>query len=95
MAAFYDFSMAILPHVREPLRISQGNISRTGLQEGMNMEKDLIDYTYLSDNSRYADLFNGVLFGGEEILAGERLKGEDTKLVMSSGERKMDDIEMW
>lgn len=47
------------------------------------MEKDLVDYKYLSDNLRYADLFNGVLFGGEEVLAAESLTGEDTKLVLS------------
>lgn len=47
------------------------------------MKKDLVDYKYLSDNLRYADLFNGVLFGGEVVLAPERLKGEDTKLVIA------------
>ena len=52
------------------------------------MEKDLVDYAYLSDNSRYADLFNGVLFGGEEVLVAEKLKGEDAKLVISSAGKK-------
>ena len=52
------------------------------------MEKDLVDYVYLSDNLRYADLFNGVLFGGEEVVVANRLKGEDTKLVVSSGAKK-------
>lgn len=52
------------------------------------MEKDLVEYTYLSDNLRYADLFNGVLFGGEEVIDSRRLRGEDTKLVISSKDKK-------
>ena len=52
------------------------------------MKKDLVDYAYLSDNLRYADLFNGILFGGEEIVAAQKLKGEDTKLVLSSDKKK-------
>ena len=52
------------------------------------MEKDLVEYTYLSDNVRYADLFNGVLFGGKEVIVPERLQGEDTKLVLSSEDGK-------
>ena len=53
------------------------------------MKKDLVDYNYLSDNLRYADLFNGVLFGGEKVLEPENLKEEDTKLVISrEGEEK-------
>ena len=49
-------------------------------------ELNAIDYKYLSDNSRYADLFNGVLFGGEQVLVPEKLKGEDTKLVTTNKE---------
>ncbi len=52
------------------------------------MEKDLVDYVYLSDNLRYADLFNGVLFGGEEVINADRLRGEDTKLVIASKDKK-------
>lgn len=52
------------------------------------MEKDLVDYTYLSDNLRYADLLNGVLFGGEEVISPEKLQGGDTKLVLSSEKKK-------
>ena len=58
------------------------------------MEKDLVEYTYLSDNVRYADLFNGVLFGGKEVIVPERLQGEDTKLVLSSDDETRDDIGM-
>lgn len=56
--------------------------------ERMNMKRDLVDYAYLSDNLRYADLFNGVLFGGEEIVSAKRLKGEDSKLVEAFGKDK-------
>ena len=52
------------------------------------MEKDLVDYTYLSDNLRYADLFNGVLFGGEEVISADHLTGDDTKLVIPSKGKK-------
>ena len=48
-------------------------------------EKNAVDYKYLSDNSRYADLFNGVLFGGEQVLIPEKLLGEDTKLALTGG----------
>ncbi len=62
-------------------------------------ELDAVDYKYLSDNSRYADLFNGVLFSGEQVLTPEKLKGEDTKLVVTSEtlwrERKRDLIKKY
>ncbi|MBQ7920617.1 MAG: Rpn family recombination-promoting nuclease/putative transposase [Lachnospiraceae bacterium] len=47
-------------------------------------ELNAVDYKYLSDNSRYADLFNGVLFGGEQVLIPDKLTGEDTKLVTTN-----------
>ena len=47
-----------------------------------------MDYAYLSDNLRYADLFNGVLFGGEEVIVAEQLTEEDTKLVISVADKK-------
>ena len=47
-------------------------------------ELDVVDYKYLSDNLRYADLFNGVLFGGEQVLMPEKLRGEDTKIVKTT-----------
>lgn len=43
------------------------------------MEKDLVDYAYLSDEERYADLFNGTLFGGKQVLEPERLREADTR----------------
>ena len=52
------------------------------------MEKDLVEYAYLSDNLRYADLFNGVLFGGEEVIDHYGLTEGDTRQVISSGGRK-------
>ena len=48
-------------------------------------EKNAVDYKYLSDNSRYADLFNGVLFGGEQVLTPEKILGEETKLALTGG----------
>ncbi|MBQ8821673.1 MAG: hypothetical protein IJZ82_03440 [Lachnospiraceae bacterium] len=51
------------------------------------MEKDLVDYAYLSDNVRYADLFNGVLFGGEQVLDAEVLAEADVR-SMSRGKKR-------
>ena len=45
-----------------------------------------MDYAYLSDNERYADLFNGVLFGGRHVLDAQDLAEADVKSV--SGEKK-------
>lgn len=54
--------------------------------------KDTVDYVYLSDNSRYADLFNGVLFGGEQVLDGAMLEERDSRMVVSKGKSKARDI---
>ena len=38
-------------------------------------------YRYLSDNDRFADLFNAVLFGGERVLQGEMLESASERYV--------------
>lgn len=41
---------------------------------------------YLSDTRRYADLLNGALFGGKEIISGEELS--DMTAVLSKSDRE-------
>ena len=79
--------MAVPPCVRDSCIFHKKN--RAGLTCGkeLYMEKDLIDFDYLSDDLRYADLFNGALFGGEQIVDAAKFVEEDTKVVVS-GEKK-------
>lgn len=39
-------------------------------------------YRFLSDNERFADLFNGVLFGGRQVLCAEALEGDSERYVL-------------
>ncbi len=57
-----------------------------------NESKDTIDYVYLSDNERYADLFNGVLFGGKQILDATMLEERDSRAVVSKKKSKARDV---
>ena len=43
------------------------------------MEKDVVQIRYLSDNERYADLINGIVFGGRQIVQGNDLKEMDSQ----------------
>ncbi|MBD5465092.1 MAG: transposase [Lachnospiraceae bacterium] len=43
------------------------------------MEKDLLQKRYLSDNERYADLINGFLFAGSQIVTAEHLTELDSQ----------------
>lgn len=43
------------------------------------MEHDLIAARFLSDNERYADLLNGIGFGGENIISAEDLSDLDSR----------------
>lgn len=40
-------------------------------------------YRYLSDNDRFADLFNAVLFGGKKVLRGEQLEPDGERYADS------------
>ncbi len=48
-------------------------------REEKNMEKDLVEKRCLSDNRRYADLINGFVFRGRQILHEKDLKEMDTQ----------------
>ncbi len=43
------------------------------------MEEDLLLKEYLSDNERYADLFNGFFFSGEQVICAKSLHSYDTQ----------------
>ena len=45
------------------------------------MEEDIVVNAYFSDNARFADLINGLVFGGEQVISKEDLKKEDTQTV--------------
>lgn len=39
-------------------------------------------YQFLSDDERFVDLFNGVLFGGQQVLCAEALEGDSERYVL-------------
>ena len=41
-------------------------------------------YRYLEDNDRFADLFNGALFHGEELLQGDMLESDSGRYVTAA-----------
>ena len=45
--------------------------------------KDTKAKEYLSDNERFADLCNAVLFGGAQLVRADRLQEKDTTEVLS------------
>ena len=49
------------------------------VKEEKNMEKDLVEKRCLSDNRRYADLINGFVFQGKQILHETDLRELDTQ----------------
>ena len=44
-------------------------------------QQDLYQSDFYEDTSRFADIFNGVLFGGKEIMKPEELENEDSVMV--------------
>ena len=43
-------------------------------------------YRYLSDNDRFADLFNAVFFGGKKVLRGEQLEPDGERYADEPGD---------
>lgn len=43
------------------------------------MEKDTVWKSYLSDNERFADLINGILFCGRQIVKADSIEELDTQ----------------
>ena len=46
------------------------------------MAKDLTTKRCLSDNERYADLINGAVFGGRQLLKAQDLTDRDSHAVL-------------
>lgn len=49
------------------------------------MLKDLTTKRCLSDNERYADLINGIVFGGRQLLHSQDLTDQDSQAIMKRG----------
>ena len=48
-------------------------------------KNDTIMREYLSDRSRFADLFNGALFGGKTVIRPEQLQQADPVYLLKEG----------
>ena len=48
-------------------------------KKGQNLKPDIILKNYWRDNERFADLFNAVLFGGEQVIQPDELEDLDTE----------------
>ncbi|MDE5782074.1 MAG: hypothetical protein K2I03_11480 [Lachnospiraceae bacterium] len=46
-------------------------------------KNDISLKSYLSDKRRFADLFNGTLMGGSQVIKAERLETSPTVMSMS------------
>ena len=63
-------------------------------------QMDLYQSDFYEDKSRFADVFNGVLFGGREIMKPEELENEDSVMVGLKKKRNLkkvicDKIRRW
>lgn len=62
-------------------------------------QKDLAQNDYLNDRYRFADMCNGILFGGDTIVRPEELLecGEDVVYHEGNGRRKIipDKVRLW
>ena len=52
------------------------------------MDKDLAAKECLNDDKRYADLFNGLLFGGEQRIQPSDLQEIDSQQWSKPGKKK-------
>ena len=50
-------------------------------------QMDMYQSDFYEDKSRFADVFNGVLFGGKEVMKPEELENEDS-VIVSTGKSK-------
>lgn len=63
-------------------------------------QQDLCQSDFYEDRSRFADVFNGVLFGGREVMKPEELEVEDSVMVSTKNNRSLkkvicDKIRRW
>ena len=52
-------------------------------------QQDLYQSDFYEDKSRFADVFNGVLFGGKEVMKPEELEVEDSVIVSTKNNRSL------
>lgn len=58
-------------------------------KDGKRMgQRDLYQSDFYEDKERFADVFNGVLFGGREVMKPEELNTEDSVMVSVGGSGK-------
>ena len=50
-------------------------------------KKNIVWNDYISQNERFADFFNGVVFAGEEVVRPDTLTAVDTKLWRRKSEK--------
>ena len=50
-------------------------------------QEDLYQSDFYEDNNRFSDVFNGVLFHGEDVMKPEELETEDSVMVSTRGTR--------
>lgn len=50
-------------------------------------QMDMYQSDFYEDKSRFADVFNGILFGGKEVMKSEELENEDS-VIVSTGKSK-------
>lgn len=60
------------------------------------MEKDTVWKAYLSDDRRFADLVNGILFCGRQIVKADSIEELDTqtRYVKHPGEKRKKNIKI-
>ena len=63
-------------------------------------QMDLYQSDFYEDKNRFADVFNGVLFGGKEVMKPEELENEDSVMVSIRKKRNLkkvicDKIRRW
>ena len=63
-------------------------------------QQDLYQSDFYEDKGRFADVFNGVLFGGKEVMKPEELEVEDSVIVSTKNNRSLkkvicDKIRRW
>ena len=54
----------------------------TPVREEMNMEKDVSWKEYFRDDERYADVINGIGFGGRQLVTGADLQEVDPQTIL-------------
>ncbi len=55
-------------------------------------QKDLNFKSHIEDNACFADLFNGILFHGEEVIKADELEEADQEIIVRINEQKMANV---